>query len=204
MLSSPTVPGFHHTRPSEHNYESTMPVRRAPTAGEAAIVETTVRARLEWCGRHTLAVFLNDAGRPREALTLLELSRPLYEQFQDPWTRIRLHWLEGKIARSLGDLAEAEETLKRLWYDLQDSTYAFELTLLSIDLAEVYVAREKHEEALELVEEFGPMLQDWGMHTEGLAMWLLLQKAVQERRARSEAFRQMAEYLNRAWFRPLA
>jgi tetratricopeptide (TPR) repeat protein len=168
-----------------------------------ALIDPQREPRLEWCGRHALTLFLNDAGRPREALTLLELSRPLYEQFQDPWTRIRLHWLEGKIARSLGDLAEAEETFKRLWYDLQDPAYAHELTLLSIDLAEVYVAREKHEEALELVEEFGPMLQEWGMHTEGLMMWLLLQKAVQERRARSEAFRQMAEYLNRAWFRPL-
>lgn len=168
-----------------------------------ALIDPQREPRLEWCGRHTLTLFLNDAGRPREALTLLEISRPLYEQFQDPWTRIRLHWLEGKIARSLGDLAEAEETFKRLWYDLQSSTYAFELTLLSIDLAEVYVAREKHEEALDLIEEFGPMLQEWGMHTEGLAMWLLLQTAVQERRARSEAFRRMAEYLNRAWFRPL-
>jgi tetratricopeptide (TPR) repeat protein len=168
-----------------------------------ALIDPLREPRLEWCGRHTLAFFLTDVGKPREALAILEASRPLYAQFQDPWTRIRLYWLEGKIARSLGDLAEAEETFKRLWYDLQEPAYAHELTLVSLELAEVYVARGKHAEAAELVEEFLPLLEGWGMHAEGLAMWLLLQKAVQEQRAEAALFRQMAEYLNRAWFRPL-
>jgi tetratricopeptide (TPR) repeat protein len=148
-------------------------------------------------------LFLNDAGKPQEALALLEETRPLYAQLKDPWTRTRLHWLEGKIARGLGDLAEAEETFKRLWYDLQEPASAHELTLVSIDLAEVYVERGKHEEAVELIEEFVPLLEGWGMHAEGLAMWLLMQKAVQEHRAEAALFRRMAEYLNRAWFVPL-
>lgn len=168
-----------------------------------ALIDSLHEPRLEWCGRHNLAHFLNDAGRPREALAMLEISRPLYEQFQDPWTRIRLHWLEGKIARELGDLEGAEETFKRLWYDLQDPAQAHELTLLSIDLAEVYVAQRKHEEAVELVEEFGPLLEGWGMHGQGRAMWLLMLQALRERRAEGELFRRMAEYVNRAWFRPL-
>lgn len=134
---------------------------------------------------------------------MLEISRSLYAQFKDPWTQIRLYWLEGKIARGLGDLPEAEEIFKRLWYDLQKPAYAHELTLLSIDLAEVYVARGRHEEAAELVEEMLPLLRGWGMHAEGCAMWLLMQRAVGERRAEAELFRRMAEYVNRAWFRPL-
>jgi tetratricopeptide (TPR) repeat protein len=168
-----------------------------------ALIDSLREPRLEWCGRHNLAHLLNDAGRPREALAMLEISRPLYEQFQDPWTRIRLHWLEGKIARDLGDLEGAEETFKRLWYDLQDPAQAHELTLLSIDLAEVYVAQRKHEEAVELVEELGPLLEGWGMHDEGRAVWLLMLQALRERRAEGELFRRMAEYVNRAWFRPL-
>lgn len=68
---------------------------------------------------------------------------------------------------------------------------------------EVYVARGKHEEASELVEEFAPLLKGWGLHAEGLAMWLLMQRAVQERRAEAVTFRSMAEYLHRAWRRPL-
>jgi tetratricopeptide (TPR) repeat protein len=173
------------------------------TRNGLALIDSLREPRLDLCGRHQLAHFLSDAGKPDEALAILEASRPLYAQFKDPWTRIRLHWLEGKIARSLGDLAEAEETFKRLWYDLQEPAYAHELTLLSLDLAEVYVAQGKHEEALELVEEFGPLLQEWGMHAEGLAMWLLLERSVRERRAGTTLFRRMTEYLARAWHRPL-
>lgn len=168
-----------------------------------ALIDSLREPRLEWGGRHNLAHFLNDAGRPQEALAMLEDSRPLYAQFRDPWTRTRLHWLEGKIARGLGDLPEAEEIFKRLWYDLQEPSYAHELTLLSIDLAEVYVARGKHEEAMELAEDLMPLLEGWGMHAEGLAMWLLMERAIQERRAEGALFRRMAEYIHRAWFRPL-
>lgn len=168
-----------------------------------ALIDSLRDPRLELCGRHQLAQFLNDAGKPQAALAMLEISRPLYAQFKDPWTRTRLHWLEGKIARNLGDLAEAEETFKRLWFDLQEPAYAHELTLLSLDLAETYVARGKHEEALELVEEFVPLLRDWGMHTEGLATWLLMRRAIEERRAEAATFRRMAEYVSRAWHRPI-
>lgn len=168
-----------------------------------ALIDSLREPRLELCGRHALAQFLTEAGQPHEALTMLEMSRPLYAQFQDTWTCTRLHWLEGKIARSLGDLAEAEETLQRLWLDLQEPSYAHELTLLSLDLAEIYVARGKHDDAAQLVAEFLPMLKSWGMHTEGLAMWLLLQKAVQTRSAHAATFRSMTEYMYRAWCRPL-
>lgn len=69
-----------------------------------ALIDPSREPRLDLCGRHALTWFLNDAGQPREALTLLEISRPLYGQFNDSWTRVRLHWLEGRISRNLGDL----------------------------------------------------------------------------------------------------
>jgi len=39
--------------------------------------------RLELCARHSLPWFLNDAGEPRGALTILEVTRPLYRAFAD-------------------------------------------------------------------------------------------------------------------------
>ena len=99
---------------------------------------------------------------------------------------------------------DAEEILKRLRHDLQDPAYAHELTLISVELAEVHVARGQHEEAARLVEDFLPLLRAWGLHAEGLALWLLMQKAIRERRARADLFRRMADYLHRAWYQPLA
>ncbi|MES1245261.1 MAG: tetratricopeptide repeat protein, partial [Acidobacteriota bacterium] len=102
-----------------------------------AILDGAEQPRLELCARHNLVWFLNDDGRHREALALLEVSRPLYKAFADPWTQLRLYWLEGRLARALGDLAEAEATFRMVWYDFEARGMLYELTLVSIDLAEV-------------------------------------------------------------------
>lgn len=142
-----------------------------------ALIDSFREPRLEMCGLHSLAHFLNDTGQSQRARSILEASRPIFAQFDDSWTQIRLLWLEGKIARSHNDLAGAEEMFRKLTLDLQETDYAQELALVSLDLAEVYVARGKYDEASRLAAEFRPVLRFWGMHTEDLAMWLLIQKA---------------------------
>ena len=164
--------------------------------------------RLELCARHNLIWFLNENGQAREALALLELSRPLYHDFADAWTRLRLHWVEGRIARSLDHLAEAESTFRLVWYEFEAKGMQYELTLLSIDLAEVYSARRKFKPAAELVNEFLPILEGWGMHREGLAMWMLFRDAVLEHATERAVldvavFRRVASYFLRAWRQPL-
>jgi hypothetical protein len=116
---------------------------------------------------------------------------------------VRLHWLEGRISRNLGDLPAAESIFLRLQDDLQSPSYAHELTLLSLDLAEVYVAQEKHETAQGLIQGLLPRLQSWGMHQEGLAVWLLLLESMGRGSARAAAFQRVSEYIHRAWHRPL-
>ena len=167
------------------------------------LIDRVREPRLELSGRHTLATFLVDAGRPQEALAILEASRPLYAQFEDCRTRLRLRWLEGRIARGLGDLAEAEEIFRRLTGELQDSAWAHELVLISLDLAEVVMARGGYEEALGLVANLQPVLQGWGMHPEGRAVWLLMVDALRKGTAHTDAFRRMADYIRRAWHRPI-
>lgn len=168
-----------------------------------SLIQCQREPRLELSGRHTLSWFLADTGRPHEALSVLEAARPLYEQFNDPSTRLRLRWLEGRIARGLGDLAEAEEIFRRLTGELQDSVWAHELVLISLDLAEVVMTRGGYEEALRLVADLQPVLQGWGMHPEGRAVWLLMVDALRKGTAHADAFRRMADYVRRAWHRPL-
>lgn len=172
--------------------------------GALALIDPLREPRLEICARHNLIWFLNDSGQPWEALVLLETSRPLYRQFPDTWPRLSLRWVEGRIARNLGDLEDAEHTFQSLWQDLHRRDLHHLLTLLSIDLAEVLVARGKHLEAVRLVREVHPLLRSWGMHSEGLALWLLFQETLAAGRLREDTFRRMTEYLRRAWFRPLA
>lgn len=64
------------------------------------LIEIEREPRLELCAQHDLAWFLNDDGRPEEALAVLEQARPLYHQFPDAYTQLRLHWLEKPGSRS--------------------------------------------------------------------------------------------------------
>jgi tetratricopeptide (TPR) repeat protein len=59
------------------------------------------------CAQHDLAWFLADAGENQEALDVLDAARPLYRQFPDEYAQLRLHWLEGKLARNMGRPEEA-------------------------------------------------------------------------------------------------
>ncbi|HSK78462.1 MAG TPA: tetratricopeptide repeat protein [Thermoanaerobaculia bacterium] len=180
------------------------PEKGVDLAEEAlALIDAVREPRLELCARHNLTWFLNDNGQVREAMAMLEMSRNLYSQFADAWTRILLHWLEGRITRSLGDLPEAEHTFKGVWKKLHQRGFQRELALLTVDLVEVYAQQGKFEEATGLVDAFYPLLEEWGMHTEGLSFWRLLREALTARSVESGVFRRTSIYYRRAWRRPM-
>jgi hypothetical protein len=67
---------------------------------------------------------------------------------------------------------------------------------------EVYAQQGKLEEATGLVEAFRPLLEEWGMHAEGLAFWSFLHEALTARTVESGVFRKTSLYYRRAWRRP--
>jgi tetratricopeptide (TPR) repeat protein len=173
-----------------------------------ARVDASQEPRLELCARHNLALFLNDAGAPQEALAILEMSRPLYAVFGDRQTQLLLHWLEGRLARSLGDLAEAEAVLQKVIAEFAQRGMHYEQTIAAIDLAQIYSLRGNYEAAVRLATEFLPVLESWGMHAEGQAMWLLFRNQLHEHAQlelalEAAAFRGLAVYYHRAWRYPV-
>jgi tetratricopeptide (TPR) repeat protein len=185
------------------------PAKAVPILQDAlALLDSSEEPRLELCARHNLVWFLNDDGRVEEALTFLELSRPLYSAFADSWTQLRLHWIEARLSRSLGGLEEAEATLRKLWAAFGEKQFVYEQTLLSIELAEVYSAQGKWSEAIRLVEDFYPVLESWGMHREGLAFWIVFRDSLASHATMKvaldvAAFRGAELYYHRAWRHPL-
>ncbi len=168
-----------------------------------ALIDATKEPRLDLCAQHDLALFLNDSGRPEEALAVLDRARPLYKQFPDEWTQLRLHWLEGRIARNLGELEEAEDIYKQLWEEFQARDLHHELVLLSIDLAELLVFKGEPQRAADLVEQCYPVLKSWGLHSYALSAWLVFQDSLAQRRMDS-VFTRMREYFRRHWVKPVA
>jgi ATP/maltotriose-dependent transcriptional regulator MalT len=156
--------------------------------------------RLQLCALHDCAWHLSNSGQPDEALAILNKARPLYKQFPDAYTQLRLHWLEAKIALNLGELAEAESTFQQLWEELRARDLNHELVLVSIDLAETLVQKGEPARAAELIQGCYPLLLAWGLHKDALAAWLVFQQVLAQGQA--GIFQRVREYYHRHWSRP--
>jgi tetratricopeptide (TPR) repeat protein len=158
--------------------------------------------RLDLAARHALIWFLNDCGLGWQALELLQRSLPLYLELGDGESLLMMPWLEARICRRLGELAAAERGLVAVWHRFRVAGLRQELALVSLDLAETYLAQGKGRHAWRLLSRFQGTLRRWQMHTEGMAAWLLLVEAAAGEAGRAQALaRAAALYFRRAWRR---
>jgi tetratricopeptide (TPR) repeat protein len=158
---------------------------------EEPLLELCVRFNCAWC--------LNDLDRPEEALSLLEETRPLMKRFNDAWVRLRGYWLEARIAFALRRYEDSAEILKSLWTQVQaEGGHPIDLTLISVDLAQVLAERGEVVECVRLIEQLIPILRNMGLHDEGLAVWLLVARRLQEAGAvKSTVWGQLGDYFGR-------
>jgi hypothetical protein len=178
--------------------------------GRALELISSVREpRLELCAQHALAEFLTAAGRPHDALGVLDRVRPLYEQFPDEWAQLRFHWLQGRVAHALGSFAEAASILRQVREEFCVRDQHRDFLVISIDLAEAHVAARETATALSFLEETTPILTGWNLHRNALAAWLAFQKTLEERRhlkaaALAPVFDNVRRYYRRSWHVPSA
>lgn len=161
--------------------------------------------RLELCAQHDLAYFLTDAGRPQEALAVLDRALPLYEQFPDSWTQLRLRWVQARIARGLNHLPESIAIFRRLWEEFHARLLHYDLVILSLDLAGTLATAREIASAARLVAEVQPILAEWRLGRHIVAAWLVLQQALEEGRTTREILRlvsRLALYYHRHWHNP--
>jgi len=164
--------------------------------------------RLELCAQHALASFLCDAGRPRDALAILDRARPLYRQFPEDWVQLRLHWLQGRITHALEQFGEAASILRQVREEFRARDLHKEFLMASIDVAEAHGAAGEIATAFRLLAEVTPILTSWNLHRNALAAWLVFQKSLEERIAAGAAvgalFSQLRLYYRRYWHVPTA
>jgi tetratricopeptide (TPR) repeat protein len=88
------------------------------------------------CINHNLIDILARSGKPGEAARLFEQVHHLYFEFSDPLMASRRLWLEGVIARELGEnLEKAGELLTEVTSRLASLGYSQDATLARFDLA---------------------------------------------------------------------
>jgi hypothetical protein len=173
------------------------------------LVNPVREPRLGLCAQHYLAWFLSAAGRPRDALGVLDRARPLYEEFPDDWVQLRLHWLQGRVAQALGQFAEAAAILRQVREEFCIRNLHRDFLMVSIDLAEANVAAGEMATALGFLTETTPIMAGWNLHRNALAAWLTFQKTLEERRALGAAalaplFDNLRRYYRRYWHVPAA
>ena len=120
-------------------------------AAELVDLERAPRRCLEV--QHNLALCLCQLGEHEEAAAIIAASRPLYARFTDPWTQILRAWLEGRLARGQGKADAAERHLLSARDGYAAQRLDIDASLVTLDLAELYVEEGRTAEVKRLAEE---------------------------------------------------
>lgn len=157
--------------------------------GEFAEAAATLEGALEFsCEpslalmvRHNLIDILAKSGRAQEASLLFEESRELYLQLSDPLTTSRRLWVEGIIARELGeDLELAESRLTQAVERLTTAGYGLDAAIAGLDLVTVYAARGQSAEVLRIASQLVRLFEVRNVQPEALAALTMVHKAAQK------------------------
>jgi hypothetical protein len=148
--------------------------------------------------RHNLTIYLCEAGSFETAATTLRETRDLYLEFPDPFTQLRLGWLDGKIAAGLGRTEEAERALLGVRAGFLERKLGYDAALVSLDLAMLYLRQSRTAELKELAEQMHPVFEAEDIHREALAALLLFQEGVRQETLTLDVLEEMAAYLKAA------
>jgi tetratricopeptide (TPR) repeat protein len=128
---------------------------------------------LKW----NLAYHLTEAGRPVEARSLLPEVRRLVRQHGGKHDRLRVLWLEGAVRSSLGQLELAEEALRQVREGFVAGGIGYDVALVSLDLAAVYLKAGKTDQVRRLAVETMPLFSSRNVKRELLVAWQLFKEA---------------------------
>ena len=129
-------------------------------------------------GQHNLISSFTEMGLPKEAWKLLVEVRSRRD-LDYPISRIRLRWLEGEIAQTLGKLAEAETALQEVRDFFVELEIGIDVFRASLALAQVYEAGGKRRQLKKVLGEVIPLGEALGLRRQTLAARLLYERATQ-------------------------
>lgn len=158
-------------------------------------IDASREPSLVLAARHNLIENLNEAGRTRQALALLQNTRPMYEEVGDDLVLTRLNFLEGRVALSVGNLEEAEGFLLKAREGYLKHGIGFGVAMVSLDLARVLVLERRNTELRQLALEMIPIFETREVHREAFAAFILFRKAVEAEAATLGLVKELARAL---------
>jgi hypothetical protein len=170
----------------------------AEAAEEALAGSEDAAPRLRLAVRHNRADYLCELARFADAREVLEASRDLYARFDDAWTRLRLAWLEGKLAAGLGWDGEAEGHLRAARDGFRAEGSAYDTALVSLELAGLYLAQNRCSEVREIAQEMVATFRRLGVHREAVEAARLFARAAAKEALTARFLARLAHYLRQA------
>jgi tetratricopeptide (TPR) repeat protein len=168
-----------------------------------ALINPQREPRLVLAAQHNLIGFLNDAGRCLEAQRLFELFRQSYAEFPDPWTAIRMRWLEGRIAAGLGHTDAAEIALRDVRSRFLAEGLGVDAALAMLDLATLYIEAGRTADLRALACEMLPIFVSRDVHQQAAFALAELQDDMEAGRVSAEGIEEIVSYLRRSRRNPL-
>lgn len=146
---------------------------------------------------HNILLFRVELGQYEQARRQLQRMRPLYSAHAGWLDMVKLHRLEGEIAAGLGDLVTAEATFQQIRQDLNDAGLGYQASLVSLDLAGVWLREGRTAEVRGLVTEMVSTFRVLGVEREAMSALHMLQDSLERDQATLEVLRLTAGILRR-------
>ena len=128
---------------------------------------------LETCARYNLAVCSCNAGRHGEARDLLEALKEARRLETWPQIGPKVLWLEGRIARALGETESAISLLRRSFADFRRRGNAHFSSWVSLELGGLYLEQGRGEELEALIVEIRNIVEGQLVHRDAFVALLL-------------------------------
>jgi tetratricopeptide (TPR) repeat protein len=164
----------------------------------ASLLDPRRDPRPFYCLHHNLLLLLANTGRAGEARELLPKVSLLCRELGSDLDRLRLRWVEGKIAAAAGETREAVRLLETVGRQLLSRGMAYDAALASLDLAVVHAEAGHGEEVRAIARDILPIFQAQEVHREALAAITLLIRATEMDAGSGVLLRQIADDLRRA------
>ncbi len=164
----------------------------------AGLIEPERDPRLVLCIRHNLVDNLSKMGRHAEAADLLPELRELAAAQGGALDRLRLRWVEGRVAAGLGEHERARQLLGSVRQTFLDDRNPYEAALATLDLVVSHLEEGHTAEVRLLADQMVAVFRDHNIPREALAAVLLFQEAAHREAVTAELAREVAATLTRA------
>jgi transcriptional regulator with XRE-family HTH domain len=150
------------------------------------------------CVRHNLADNLSKLVRYEEAAALLDEVRRLAQEHGKEFDRVRLSWVEGRVAGGLGRTEEAIETLTRVRGRFAAEGLDYDTALVTLEIATIYAREGRTAEVKTIARHLVPVFVAKRVPSEALKALALFRQAAEQERATVALLLRLTAFLRRA------